>query len=88
MSKPIILHGARVVDPGNNIDEIRDLGIADGVFVRPDTLHNAIVHDLKGKIVAPGFIDMHVHLRDPGQTHRKISAAAPTPLPPGDLLPW
>ena len=68
---PCILRGARVVDPANETDEIRDLGMAEGIIVPPDSIAGAVSYNLHGRVVAPGFIDMHVHLRDPGQTHKE-----------------
>lgn len=68
MSKAYILKNVRVVDPNRNIDEITDLGIENGVMADPATLKNAEVIDLSGKIAAPGFMDIHVHLRQPGNT--------------------
>ncbi len=78
-----LLKGGRVVDPTANLDAVRDVLIRDGKIVRigenvpPD---NVQVLDLNGKVVAPGFIDMHVHLREPGredeETMETGSAAA------------
>ncbi|MBU8901416.1 MAG: amidohydrolase family protein, partial [Victivallales bacterium] len=45
-----------------------DIGVKNGKIVDPKTLKNAEKINLKGKIVAPGFIDLHVHLRQPGNT--------------------
>ena len=68
MSKSYILKNVRVVDPNRNIDEVMDLGIENGVMADPATLKNAEIIDLTGKIAAPGFMDIHVHLRQPGNT--------------------
>jgi dihydroorotase len=78
-----LLKGGRVVDPASRTDSVRDLLIREGKIVRiaegiqPD---NVPVVDLRGKVVAPGFIDMHVHLREPGredeETMETGSAAA------------
>ena len=68
MSKSYILKNVRVVDPNRNIDEVMDLGIENGVMADPATLKDAEVIDLTGKIAAPGFMDIHVHLRQPGNT--------------------
>lgn len=61
-----ILEQARVIDPKNGVDEVRDIGIENGVFIEPEKVSKAKRIILKGLIVAPGFIDMHVHLREPG----------------------
>lgn len=71
MPVPMILRGARLVDPANGVDEVRDLGLAEGLVVPADALAGARVIDLTGRVLAPGFIDMHVHLRDPGQTGKE-----------------
>ena len=64
-----ILTGARVIDPVNGVDEIRDLYIKDGKFADQADMEGveAETLDLTGKVIAPGFIDVHVHLRQPGK---------------------
>ena len=71
MPQAIILRGARIIDPGNGTDAVRDLGIADGLLVAPETIPHATIVPLPGYVVAPGFIDLHVHLREPGQTQKE-----------------
>lgn len=67
-----IIRNGRVIDPANGIDAVADVLISDGkieaVGANLDAT-GADVHDASGKIVAPGFIDMHVHLREPGFEH-------------------
>lgn len=75
MSRDILLKGGRVVDPGRNIDQIMDLGIANGVFADPATLTDPEVVDVSGMVVSPGFIDVHVHLRHPGNTAAETIAS-------------
>ena len=68
--KSLLLRGGRVVDPANNFDGVADVLIVDGKIakVAPDIKFPAqIEFDAAGKIVTPGLIDMHVHLREPGQ---------------------
>jgi dihydroorotase len=71
MSRLVIKNG-RVVDPSQNLDRVCDLAIEDGT-VREIAVDiattGAEVFDASGLIVAPGFIDMHVHLREPGFEH-------------------
>jgi dihydroorotase len=71
MSKLVIRNG-RVVDPSQNLDQVCDLGIEDGLIEQiGDAIEGtgAEEFDASGLIVAPGFIDMHVHLREPGFEH-------------------
>lgn len=59
--------GARVIDPGSGEDAIRDIGIHDGLLVAPDAVPaDAMRLDGRALVVAPGFVDLHVHLRQPG----------------------
>src|SRR5215471_5827927 len=69
---PIVIRNGRVIDPSTNTDRIADVLIVDGRIagVAPDlSSPKAEVFDASGLIVAPGFIDMHVHLREPGFEH-------------------
>lgn len=66
-----VLTGARVVDPAAGIDEIRDVGVDKGLIVEPGGIAEAERVDVYGLVVAPGFIDIHVHLRQPGQTAKE-----------------
>ena len=73
----LLIRGGRVVDPAQGIDALRDVLIDDGVVVQIGehlTLRGAQEFDATGAIVAPGFIDMHVHLREPGQTRKETIA--------------
>ncbi len=69
-----LIKGGRVVDPANNIDEIMDVLICDGKIA--DVAKNiedteAVITDATGKVVMPGFIDLHVHLREPGFEYKE-----------------
>jgi dihydroorotase len=71
MPKLLIKNG-RIVDPASGRDEIGDILIKGGLIVRiGPNLHatGAIGFDATGLVLAPGFIDMHVHLREPGFEH-------------------
>jgi len=73
----LLIRGGRVVDPSQDLDAIRDVLIRDGRIVAiGDGLEHdgAEILDAANAIVAPGFIDMHVHLREPGQTHKETIA--------------
>src|SRR5215470_2095201 len=68
----ILIRNGRVIDPASGMDGVADVLIADGriAAVAPDVAApQAEVYDASGMIVAPGFIDMHVHLREPGFEH-------------------
>ncbi len=73
---PIVIRNGRVIDPASQTDQIADVLIADGriVGVAPSLTASAgEVFDATGLVVAPGFIDMHVHLREPGFEHAETS---------------
>ncbi|HWC96997.1 MAG TPA: dihydroorotase [Candidatus Sulfopaludibacter sp.] len=68
----IVIKNGRVIDPASQIDRTADVLIVDGRIagVAPNlSSPKAQVFDATGMIVAPGFIDMHVHLREPGFEH-------------------
>ncbi len=63
----LLLTGVRVVDPSSGTDEIRDLGVVDGVLADPASVAAGVARiDGHGLVAAPGFCDLHVHLREPG----------------------
>ena len=71
MPKLLIKNG-RVIDPASGFDAVSDVAIEDGVVAAVGKnlkAPGAEVFDASGLIVAPGFIDMHVHLREPGFEH-------------------
>ncbi len=72
----ILIKGGRVIDPENNIDKVMDVFIDKGVIseIGDDLGLEGIdmeVIDATGKIVSPGLVDMHCHLRDPGQEYKE-----------------
>jgi dihydroorotase len=83
----IEIQGGRVIDPGN-LDTIADILIEHGKIVKITRIGKTAIQqpesqiadresrtiDATGKIVCPGFIDMHVHLREPGQEHKETIA--------------
>lgn len=64
------IRGGRIIDPANNVDCVRDLYIADGKIVSAPPVGAAVV-EAAGKIVTPGLIDIHVHLREPGRSDKE-----------------
>lgn len=73
MKGEFIVKNARVVDPSQNIDEVRSVFVRGGKFVE-SVSKSAKTIDAKGLVLAPGFVDLHVHLRDPGQTAKETVA--------------
>ncbi len=65
----VVIRGGRVIDPANQVDEVCDLWITAGRIGGMGAFDGeaATMIDATGKIVCPGLIDMHVHLREPGQ---------------------
>lgn len=74
-SGKLLIRGGRLVDPAQGIDGPADLLIEAGKVVRSGKGLQADggtqVLEARGKVVAPGFIDLHVHLRTPGQEHKE-----------------
>ena len=73
----LLLRNARVVDPAQGRDGRFDVLIEDGRIARIDERVDAKdveAIDLSGRVVCPGFIDMHVHLREPGQEWKETIA--------------
>ena len=72
----LLVHGGIVVDPANELEARLDLIIQDGVIGelgQPGAFAavEAELIDASGCIVAPGLIDMHVHLREPGYEYKE-----------------
>lgn len=80
MSQPEILfiEGGRVIDPANGLDGVRTVVVKDGVVAevaeRVERPRDARLIDARGKWVTPGLIDLHVHLREPGQEYKETVA--------------
>ena len=72
----LVVRGARLVDPSQNLDEVSDIVLADGVV---ESIGSAVddesdVIDATGQVAIPGLIDMHVHLREPGFEYKETIA--------------
>lgn len=66
----LLVTGARVIDPSSATDAVRDLAVLDGMLVDPRALPEGAERvDGRGLVTAPGFVDLHVHLREPGSGH-------------------
>lgn len=79
MTGPVLLRGGRVIDPGRDMDETADVLLQDGKVAAvtrgmgvPD---GAVVHEVAGLVVAPGLVDIHVHLREPGSEDEETIAS-------------
>lgn len=78
MTRPLLLRGGRVIDPRRDFDQTADLLIVDGKIADvgrglrgPDGVE---VRDVTGLVVAPGLVDIHVHLREPGNEDEETIA--------------
>jgi dihydroorotase len=97
----LLVKNGRVVDPMRKIDRIADVLIRDGIIRSIGNGHGSdiAVFDATGQIVAPGFFDIHVHLREPGTEEAETIAtggsaavaggftavaAMPNTIPPND----
>lgn len=77
--KALLIRGGRVVDPASGLDAKRDVLLRDGKIAaieNPGQMRaaDAEVFDAKGLVVAPGLVDIHVHLREPGQAYKETIA--------------
>jgi dihydroorotase len=74
----LFIEGGRVIDPSSGVDGIRTVVIQDRriaeVAERVERPREAPALDARGKWVTPGFIDLHVHLREPGQEYKETVA--------------
>jgi len=74
-----IIRNGRIIDPVNGRDSVEDLFIVDGKIANQSAAKNqqskSAEIDASGLIVAPGLIDMHVHLREPGFAHKETIAS-------------
>ncbi|MEA3466962.1 MAG: dihydroorotase [Thermodesulfobacteriota bacterium] len=68
-----ILQNGRLIDPVTGVDETGDLWIKDGFIIpaQEKIPENSQYFDLQGKWIVPGLIDMHVHLREPGEEYKE-----------------
>jgi dihydroorotase len=70
MPDAVVFRGARVIDPASGVDEVRDVGIEHG-RIAAAAPHGAEVVDAAGLVLAPGLVDLHTHLREPGFEHKE-----------------
>lgn len=78
MTRPVLLRGGRVIDPSRGIDQTGDVLVADGKIAGVGTglsgPDGVDIRDVAGLIVAPGLVDVHVHLREPGNEDEETIA--------------
>jgi dihydroorotase len=74
----LLIKGGRVVDPMTSLDAVRDVRVRDGIIAEVaehlEPGEDETLFDASGAIVAPGFVDMHVHLREPGFPEKETIA--------------
>jgi dihydroorotase len=78
VSERIIVRGGRVIDPATKFDAIADILIEDGHIAAIGAgaaADGAREVDARGLVVAPGFVDVHTHLRDPGLEYKEDIAS-------------
>ncbi len=71
MVRPVIIRGGRLIDPHHRVNAVRDLVLRDGrvaeISEKAPAIEGARIVDATGRWVLPGLIDLHVHLREPGE---------------------
>ena len=77
----LLLTGARIIDPAQKINSISDILLEGGKITKigadllqPENSRDAEIIEVAGMIVTPGLIDMHTHLREPGQEYKETIA--------------
>lgn len=77
MSDSILFRNGRVIDPASNRDAVGDLLVLDGRIAPPEAVapEGIPTVDCTGRVVCPGLIDLHVHLREPGQSAKETIAS-------------
>ena len=74
----VLIRGGRVIDPANSVDAVQDVLLEDGKVAKLGAKltapPGAAVIEAAGKLVCPGFIDIHVHLREPGHEYKETVA--------------
>ncbi len=73
----LLIRGGRLLDPANGVDATLDVLIADGriAHIAAEIAADAPTFDASGLVVAPGFVDLHTHLREPGEEHKETIAS-------------
>ena len=78
MSELLFIEGGRVIDPAGGVDGVRTVVVRDGTIAevaeRVERPRDVRALDARGRWVTPGFVDLHVHLREPGQEYKETVA--------------
>ncbi|MGC2327120.1 MAG: amidohydrolase family protein, partial [Candidatus Sulfotelmatobacter sp.] len=89
----VILNG-HVMDPESGLDAVRNVGVKDGKIaaISSESLHGATMIDAKGRVVAPGFIDLHEHGQEPRnyefQAHDGVTTSLELEVGTDDVDAW
>src|SRR5260221_14792876 len=88
----LLIMGGHLIDPAQSIDAPMDILLRDGNVVEialPNKTRGGPDEkfDARGLIVAPGFIDLHVHLREPGQSYKETVATGTAAAAAGGFTP-
>ena len=70
----LVIKNGRVMDPKSGLDQVSDILVENGKIVKIAPridVEGVQVIDATGLVVAPGLVDIHVHFREPGQTHKE-----------------
>ncbi len=73
----LLIRGGRIIDPTTGRDEVGDIAVVAG-RIAESASREATLLDATGLIVCPGLMDLHVHLREPGQSHKETIATGTT----------
>ncbi len=73
MSERVVFERVRALDPITRVDDVRDIAVADGV-IAAEAPRDAERVDGTGLVLAPGLVDLHTHLREPGDEHKETVA--------------
>lgn len=69
----LLIKGGRVIDPSQKLDDVADVLIEEGSIkaIKKDIQTDAPIYDATGKLILSAFVDLHCHLREPGQEHKE-----------------
>jgi dihydroorotase len=77
LAKDLVIRGARLIDSAGGRDGVGDVTVREGriASVGPSEAHTSRSLDARGLVLAPGLVDLHCHLREPGQEYRETIAS-------------